>query len=151
MLSLSKKHSAGILAVGMLVAGCSTALGQGPTQCRPPDVESTRLLSYVRKLVTTVDPERVALRTSLGLTAMDSLQVTLVTAKQVCAKAVQGMNQALKTGNLPRLVHVVTVGTDFAVRDPDAPAGEYLPTMFLDKKFKYKSSVLGSVSPFSDY
>ncbi len=124
------------------LAGTSMVYGQTSSGCRSVDEESGRLLGFVRELVTTADSQSAGLRTKLGLVAMDSLNITLITDNKVCAKAVQGMNNALQTPNLIRRVDVVRVGTDFAVRDPDHPAGEWMPTMILDKKYAYKGEVL---------
>jgi hypothetical protein len=112
------------------------------TTCRTADDESALLVGYLGALVTSADTSDINLRSGIGLSAVDSTTVVLVTKKQTCDKAVQGMNAQLHTPNLTRIVHVVVVGTNYAVRDPGHPSGEHLPTMIFDRFFTFKGVVL---------
>lgn len=99
--------------------------------------------SFLRELAVTTQADLVQLRDSLRLKALDSTKVVLVTDNVICAKAAAGLNAHLGTPNLIRQLHVAKFGSDFAIKDPDNPEGEgWWPTITLDAKFKYKSSVL---------
>ena len=62
------------------------------------------LRSYVRCLVTTTDTVLTPVRTKIGIGAMDSTQVTLVTDQTICSKAVTSMSSALQTPDVGRAV-----------------------------------------------
>jgi hypothetical protein len=110
--------------------------------CRVADSTALTLRSYLRQLVTSTDPDRVALRIGIGLAAMDSTTIVQVTNSRVCDNVANGMNAALKTPNLARNLYVFSVGRSFAAQDPDRAAGEWLPLMIVDSKYAYLGSVL---------
>jgi len=130
------------LALALTALAWNSLEAQSSSTCRSLDADGLRFRSYVRQLVTTTDGSRIQLRTSLGLSAMDSAQVTLVTDNATCARAAQGINTAQGTANLARQLYVVKVGQLFAAQDPGNPSGEWWPTVTLDRKFKAIGVVL---------
>lgn len=115
---------------------------QTVSTCRASDAGAQEMLSFVRELVTSTSSERVQLRNYLGLRAMDSTKVQLVSDNQTCAKVAAGLNTRLATPSLVRQLYVVKVGTDFAAKDPGNPAGEWWPTVTLDNRYRFKAAVL---------
>jgi hypothetical protein len=110
--------------------------------CRPLDDNAIAIRSYLRELVTTTDAERVGLRGDLGLVAMDSSKVVLVTTARTCDNVGTGMNTAFKTVGAARNLYVFSVGQSYVAQDPDRPAGEWRPLVALNSKFVVGNSVL---------
>lgn len=134
-----------VLAAAALAAtlvAARSAGAQTTSGCRPSDDDALVLRSYLRELVTATAPDRVALRTDIGLTAMDSTRVTLVTNDRVCAKVADAINAGLQTPNVARQLYVFDVGKSFAAQDPDHPSGGYWPTMIVSARHKLIGSVL---------
>lgn len=125
-----------------MVLSAAAASAQTSSSCRASDTDAQRLLSYVRQLVATTDPTRTPLRTSLGLKAIDSSRVVMVTDNAVCNKVAQGINTAQGTPNLIRQLYVLDVGTSYAAQDPTHPSGEWWPIVTLDNKYKVLGVVL---------
>jgi hypothetical protein len=129
---------AAVIALGIKAATATTVA----STCLASDMHALRLRSFVRDLVTTTDSTHIALRNSLGLKAMDSTRVTLVSDNRICDKAATGINTALATPGLVRSLYVVAAGTMYAAQDPGHPAGEWWPTHTLDNKYKLIGVVL---------
>jgi hypothetical protein len=127
---------------GACVVFVPTAGAQAVSPCRPSDEGALVLRSYLRELVTTTDPERVALRDDLRLAAMDSTKVVLVTDHEVCRKVAAGINTAFRTPSLVRQLRVFSVGKRLAAQDPGHPSGEYHPTMVVSARYEFIGSVL---------
>lgn len=131
----------GVVVVSLIALRASTLMAVAST-CRPTDSDALVLRSYIRELVSSTALERIQVRNSLGLKAMDSTRVNLVTDNRVCDKVGAGINIYLRTPDLPRSIYVVSVGTDYAAQDPGNPAGQWWPTITLDNKYKAKGAVL---------
>jgi hypothetical protein len=133
-----------LLAVGLTltVAISGRRVQAAGSSCRATDAGAIRLRSYIRELVTTTAADRVQLRNKLGLAAMDSTRVVLITDDAVCDKLAQGINASVRTTGLVRQLYAVTVGSNFAAQDPGHPAGEWWPTSTLDKKYKFIAVVM---------
>lgn len=110
--------------------------------CLPSDETALQFRGFVRGLVSSADTARVGLRTTLGLPAMDSTKVVLVTTDRICNKVAQGYNTVQNTPNLVRQLYVLSVGSFYAVKDPGHPAGEWLPTVSFDSKYKFVNLLL---------
>ena len=131
-----------LLLLALVAVAPVSARTQTTSSCKPLDVYAQRMLSSLRQLVVSTQPDRVQLRDAILLRATDPTKVVLVIDNAVCAKVAAGINTFLRTPNLVRQLYVVKVGTDFAAKDPGHPWGEWWPTITLDNKYKYKSSVL---------
>lgn len=130
------------LILSMFALGGMAPRADMASTCRPSDAAAIRLRTYVRRLVTTTDSSSIVLRNKLGLKAMDSTRVSLVTDNRICDKAATGINTALATPGLTRQLYVVAAGTMYAAQDPGHPAGEWWPTHTLDNKYKVVGVVL---------
>jgi hypothetical protein len=131
----------------LLAVACFALLGrfaeaQTASTCRASDMDSERFKSYVRDLVTTTDSARVQLRTHLGLKPIDSTRVVPIADDAICNRVAQGINKALATPGMVRALYVVAAGSMYASQDPGHPAGEWWPTVTLDKKYKVIGAVL---------
>jgi hypothetical protein len=72
----------------LLVLGALTrADGQSP--CLPADSDATQVADLVKDLITSTDPDDVALRTAIGLTNVNISQVSILTSGTDCTKARQ--------------------------------------------------------------
>jgi hypothetical protein len=139
---LPTKMIKGFLVTVFIMLWVSPVPAQTLSTCRATDADAQRLLTYVRQLVTTTDPTRTQLRTSLGLKSMDSTRIFIVTDNSVCNKVAQGINTAQGTPNLIRQLYVLDVGISYAAQDPGHPSGEWWPTVTLDNKYKVLGVVL---------
>lgn len=110
--------------------------------CKASDASALVLRSYLRTLVSTSDPERVALRNGIGLVASDSSKVMLVTTSRICDNVGTGINTAFKTPNLARSLYVFSVGQSYVAQDPVHPAGQWMPLIVVNSKYVYQGSVL---------
>ena len=100
------------------------------------------MLDYVSQLVTSTEPVRVQVRSSLGLPATRASDVSLVSDNTVCNRTAQSLNAATGTSGLTRKLYVVKVGSYYAAQDPDHPSGEWWPTVSLDKLYHVLGVVL---------
>lgn len=124
------------------VLGATSAHAQTSSSCLMANAHSQQLLSYVRELVSSADPGRVQIRTALGLPAMDSTQVTLITNNRTCAKVAQGINTDAGTTGLARQLYVLSVGSYYVAQDPGHPSGEWWPKVSLDRQYRVLGVVL---------
>jgi hypothetical protein len=131
-----------LLIAVLFVLSARIAQSQTTSTCRPSDDDGLELRNYVRELVSTNDPNRTALRTYLGLKAMDSTKVAFVSDNTICNKVALGMNTAFQTPGLIRQLYVVVAGQVYAAMDTNNPLGEWWGTTTLDNKFKAIKTVL---------
>jgi hypothetical protein len=132
-----------LVMVGLLSSPC---LAQS-SGCLPADDDAEQLKFYARALVSSTDPERIGLRNTLGLGALDSNKVVPVTDARSCAKVVSGLNLYRQTPSQVRRVHVVAMVRDgFMVFEPapsgPQPASEWKPVYVLTKTFAVRTFVL---------
>jgi hypothetical protein len=100
------------------------------------------MLSRYREIASGATPADVGLRTALKLQAATAASVLMVTDKKICDKMAASLNTTLQTSGLSRQLYVIKIGNDYAVKDPDHPAGEWLPTVTFDKNGKFLAVVL---------
>jgi hypothetical protein len=130
-----------LLFVG-LVPGCVAA--QAPSPCRPADATSGRVLLWLTDVVTGTDPALVQRRTAMGLPQVPASQISYVTDKSVCSKAVTTYNSkaGYQTGApgaseaLSGRLYVFKVGTAYVANDPAILAGEFRIYVTMDKTYK---------------
>lgn len=121
---------------------CAGAVPHPRSACLPPDEEAIELRGFLRELVTSMDTARTSLRATLGFPAMDSTKVVIVADNRICHNVARGYNTFLKTPHLVRELHVVSVGRFYAAKDPGHPAGEWVPTVSFDSKYKALNALL---------
>jgi len=117
---------------------------QTPSACRPADSVSVRMLSWVKSIVTGTDPGAVQQRTAMQLPQVAADQITYVTDKQVCSKAVSPYNanagyQTTGTGTSEApsgRLYVVKVGTAYVVNDPAIGGGKFGIYVTLDSRYR---------------
>lgn len=112
--------------------------------CRPADNRLSTLVDNVKQILTSADSNMVALRNSLGLSAVSASQVSQVTSGPACSKLMGAMNQLAGTPSANRSGYVVKVGNKgYFVVDPGATAGEHTPAYVFDNKYKFLRALLG--------
>ena len=138
------RHSAmtRIFFLVLVVALYAPGLTAQASSCRPDDDTSAVMLSSYREIASAVTQSAVATRNALKLQATTAVNVTMVTDKRICDKMVAGLNSTLRTPGLSRQLYVIKIGNNYAVKDPDHPAGEWLPTVTFDKNGKFLAVVL---------
>ena len=134
------------LVVAVVLVGLKplNAAAQGSSACRPADSASVRILSWVRSIVTGTDPASAKQRTAMRLPQVGTDQITYVTDKQVCSKAVSPYNanaayQTTGTGTAEApsgQLYVVKVGTVYVVKDPAIGAGKFGIYVTLDSRYR---------------
>ena len=129
-----------LLAISLIFFAGGVAGAQ--STCLPSDDNALELRAFLREIVTTTDTARVSLRTTLGLPAMDSTKVAIVTTNRICNSVAQGYNTIQKTPNVVRQLYVVSVGSFYAAKDPGHLAGEWCPTVSFDSKYRFVNLLL---------
>lgn len=136
---------AGLIA-GLTLLGANVGMAQrggGGSQCIPADTNSMALVSWVRKVITggtSVSLDNV--RNTLGLSAIDTTSVSLVTSSKTCASAAAAIDQLAHVSASGRLVYVVQAGRQrYVVQDPNDHTGEWHRTWVFDSHF----NVLGAL------
>ena len=121
----------GVCAVVLLA---SRAAGQ----CRTTDAQSVNMIRYLKSLTTaaSIDSELVATRQRYQLPAAKASQVTLVTKRQTCSKALATYRTLLPAGTpAPTSLYVVSVGNVYVVWIPAAANTEWGFAVVLDSQF----------------
>ena len=129
-----------LLLITILVFAAPVVRAQ--STCLPSDDNALKFRGFLRALVTSTDTARISLRATLGLPAMDSTKVAIVTTNRICNNVAQGYNTVQKTPNVVRRLYVVSVGNFYAAKDPGHPAGEWWPTVSFDSKYKFVNLLL---------
>jgi hypothetical protein len=121
----------------------------GASACRPAGSESTRMVAWLTSVVTGTDSASIEQRTQMKLPQVSASQITYVTEKNVCSKAVSpyNANSIITRNGVPVTpsgqLYVVKVGTVYVARDPAKTVGEFVLNVTLDSKFKVLESGLG--------
>lgn len=111
-------------------------------QCLAADSTSAALIRSVTKMATSTDSTVVLNRQDVGIPAVPASQISLVTTKSVCSKAVQAAAAGFtrSDGVLPSAsAYVVKVGTTYVVADPAQTMGEYAMTVVLTSQYQVVS------------
>jgi hypothetical protein len=117
--------------------------------CRPADSASTRMVAWLTSVVTGTDSASIQQRTHMKLPQVAANQITYVTDKNICSKAVSlyNANSTITRNGVPVApsgkLYVVKVGTVYVARDPAKTMGEFVLNVTLDSKFKVLASGLG--------
>lgn len=115
-----------LLALLIVLSGVCAAPARA--QCRAADAGSATLIRSLTRITTATDSVTVQSRRQLAIPAVPASQVTLVTTKTVCSKALQAYapEVARSDGIVPSsAAYVVKVGTTYVVYDPVERAGEF--------------------------
>lgn len=132
-----------LIAPVLLLGVISTAEGQ-ISPCLPSDSGATNLVQFVTYLISSSDSGVSTLRANLGLNNVNVSQVSVITSGTTCTQARQALDSLANTPNSGRRMYVVKAGSKrFLLRDPDAPAGEWIPVFVFDNKWKFIQSLLG--------
>jgi hypothetical protein len=90
------------------------------------------------------------IRTTLGIPLASSSQINLVADENLCTISLRAVDSTVHATNpiapttIPtRPLYVVTVGSYYAVVDPTAMTGEWLPMYFFDAAWHYVNSLIG--------
>ena len=131
--------------LGLLLTGLvpGSVAAQATSACRPADATSARILTWLTDVVTGTSPALVQRRTIMGLPQVATSQISYVTDKNVCSKAVTTYNsnvgyQAGTPGTSEALsgrLYVVKVGTAYVGNDPAILAGEFRVYVTMDKTY----------------
>jgi hypothetical protein len=105
--------------------------------CLPADGELDLRLRLTRRVVTSTDPDAIALRQRQQITAVADSSVQPVSNDSICVAARDSYNSALslidqRTG---RRVYVIRVGDKYFVEDPTLKYGEFGVMIVLDQSF----------------
>jgi hypothetical protein len=142
------KRIAPILA--SLVVVSSQAQGQA-SACRPADAVSAGIVADLQRIASGTDSTNAGLRSLLHIPQAATSQVTYVTNKTTCGKALTPYNTATRATDANTgaevdppsgLLYMVQVGTVYVVWDPVKKVGEYRSYITVDSKFKVLANVL---------
>ena len=115
--------------------------GQNPCAAPGARLDQTHQVVLSVALATT-GPDK-ALKDSLSISAKKASAVYAITDHDTCASAVDAVNVFMGTPGQSRTVHVLKVGSDYAVRDSYTPEGAtYQPIHFFDRRWRYKSTMM---------
>lgn len=151
MISLPRTVPVAIASVTAMAALGTTLFSARPANaaaamptstCLPLDSNALVLQGYLRELVTTADARSVALRSSLGLSPMDSSIVMLVTGERIFANVADAINTEQQTPGLERHLYVFGVGKLYAAQDHEHPSGEWWPTVVVNGQYQVVGVVL---------
>ncbi|HLQ23610.1 MAG TPA: hypothetical protein VK132_10410 [Gemmatimonadales bacterium] len=132
--------------------GVLSSPAQGQTSaCRPADAVSAGLVADLQRIASGTDSTNAGLRSLLQIPQVATSQVTYVTNKTTCNKALTPYNTATHATDANTgaevdppsgQLYVVQVGTVYAVWDPVKMVGEYRSYVTLDSKFKVLANTL---------
>jgi hypothetical protein len=119
---------------------CAVVLltSRAAAQCRTTDAQSVNMIGYLKSLATaaSIDSELVATRRQYHLPAVKASQVTLVTRRQTCSRALATYRTLLPAGMpAPTSLYVVAVGNVYVVWIPAAAGTEWGVAVVLDSRF----------------
>jgi len=119
---------------------CAVVLlaSRAAAQCRTTDAQSVNMIRYLKSLTTaaSIDSELVATRQHYHLPAAKASQVTLVTRKKTCSRALATYRTLLPAGTpAPTSLYVVSVGNVYVVWIPAAANTEWGFAVVLDSQF----------------
>lgn len=142
-------HRTTALACVLLLLATVSARGQ--SACRPADSVSTYILRWVTQIATGTDSVYALQRSNMRIPQVPASQITYVTDKTVCNKALSPYNansvmQDASTGTTvppSGKVYVVKVGTVYVVHDPAKKAGEFMLFVTLDRQYRLLWAGLG--------
>ena len=124
--------------VGLLVFGSVAATGTSTSPCRNTE-SGTRMLSTYRWTAILSDSSANNYRASMGLFAVDSSQVLLVSDTTVCRTALNAYNAALSPDSVQSVaIDVIKYGTTRYIVADSARAGrsEWTPTVVFSTAFQ---------------
>jgi len=130
---------------GALLALSLSALpATAQTACRPADQRSARLVQWVKNIATGTSAQAFEQRAQTKIPAVSASQVTYVTSKTVCNKALTAYNaetvmQQTATGATVQpsgQLYVVQAGNVYVVWDPVKSAGSYAVYVVLDSRYR---------------
>ncbi len=123
-----------LLALALTAAPVMCADAQA---CRSDDVTARYLVADLKRLVATTDQRVQAARDSFyHIPVVPATTIGLVFADSVCTAAVQALN-TLYGESKPRRVYVATIGSGWAVIDPeDNPPGRFTTVVIFDSEWR---------------
>jgi hypothetical protein len=132
-----------VAALMLLSLGSTVPAAAQASACRPADATSARMLQWVKGIATGSGAQQAALRAEMKIPLVSATQVTYVTDKTVCSKAVSPYNSITGIGDSTAgtaiapsgELYVVKAGTVYVVWDPVKVAGEYALYVTLNSKF----------------
>jgi len=132
-----------LLFVGLLVFGSVAAAGASSSPCRGTG-SGARMLSTYRWTAILSDSSANDYRASVGLFAVDSSQVLLVSDTTVCRAALKAYNAALSTDSVQSVaVDVIKYGTTRYIVADSARIGrsEWTPAVVFSTAFQVIAQV----------
>lgn len=129
---------AGVLAVLALLGP------EAQAQCRPADSTSTFFVRELTRITTGTQPADQRMREIAKIPQVSANQVSLITNKTVCSKAlsVYNSNTQLKSATTGQTIstpstqiYVVQVGSVYAALDPTKHFGEYTMLVVMTKTY----------------
>jgi hypothetical protein len=138
-----------LAAVVALIALPLTAFAQASSACRPADSTSTRMVKWVTNVVTGTDSGSVRQRTQMKLPQVAPTEISYVSDKTVCSKALSpyNANSGMQNGGVTVApsgkLYVIKVGTVYVVNDPVKSWGNFLVYVTLDSRFRLLARSLG--------
>ena len=118
-----------------LLAPFSGLRGQS---CLPADTLGAVLLENVRSILTATDPDIAAMRDSLRISAMPSVDVSLVAVDSLCTRAIQAYEEWLGRSKPARRTYVIELAElYYVVADPHEKASGLIIMPFFTREWLY--------------
>lgn len=109
--------------------------------CLPTDSISTRIVRLFQSFISGSTPEDSTMRSTLGLNAVTSSEVVVVTADSVCSRAAMAMDAQRDEKSTSYSLYVVALGTSYAVVDTTGTRRGYTPAWVFDQNWNFISAV----------
>jgi hypothetical protein len=144
---LRQLEAALLIMIAATAVGSATHTRAATGACAPKDVMSDRLIAHFKGFVGEKGMGGTILKKELGLESVTPSQVTLVTDNAICSKAAAAYDKHLDifTKNGQQSVqkrssyslHVVTLGSAYAVEDTKSLQPGYETADVFDKDWKF--------------
>jgi hypothetical protein len=121
------------------------ALAQAPAGepfCRPADATSARLVEELRRILSSSDSSELELRRRARIVYQPTGTVAYVSDEPVCGLAIQALNRRARTPERQRQVYVYSMGSQYAVEDPEQRASEYRMLRIFSLEWELQGDVL---------
>lgn len=131
------RHTIPFLAIAGVVVSAHRAGAQIAVKCTPADSQSTALITYIKSLETTTDPELVNARNNIyHLPVVATNKITQATDEKTCGKASTAYGPPAGSTTPPTVYVIQLENSGYAVLDPDQAVGEYTTVLIFDRQFR---------------
>lgn len=141
---INHMRTALVLAITAAIGAVYPSVSQAQ-HCRALDEYARSGITNLRRIATSNKSGTVALRSSYGLSNIDTAAITLVADEALCARASSARDSIAGISPTGRAVYLLRMGSAYVVDPADARQSHYQPVYVFDSAWVYRGTLGRSV------